>query len=110
MLGIGQGAPRIHVSTNLVDDGGGIVLLLLRRDPLPLIEDEGLLFGSLLALLRLRNRRNKLCLAPEVEDLLSRLPTTIQFPVPSGYRIGRIEDGVVKEGVRSGSRSLPQQK
>ena len=37
---IGQGTPSVHVAAHLVDDGGGIVLLLLGREALALVEDH----------------------------------------------------------------------
>ena len=55
-----------------------------------------------LLLLRLGNRRDELGAATRIQNLLSWLPRSIQFPVPCGMLIGRIQNRMVEEGIRHG--------
>ena len=102
LAGIGQGAPRVHVAAHLVDDRGRVVLLLLGREPLAFVEDDFLLRGDLLALLRLRDRRDELGPPAVFDDLLRRLPVLVQLPMPLRAFVGRVQDRVVEEGVGHG--------
>ena len=76
LAGVRQIAPAVNLLTNPVDDDRQVVLLagvfeLSRR----LVEHQrGLLGGCFLALLRLRNRRDKLGCPAAFDDLLGRLP------------------------------------
>ena len=93
-----QRAPAVNLLTNPVDDGRQVVLLasdfeLLRR----LVEHQrGLLRGSL-APLRLRNRRDELGRSAAFNDLLRRLPSLVQFPMPTRTLVRRVEDRLFKE-------------
>ena len=65
----------------------------------PRVLRRGLLAHGAVPILRLRNRRDELSPTTCVENLLSRLPARIQFPVPRGTRIGRVKDWAVEERV-----------
>ena len=99
LAGIGQGAPVVHMAAHLVDDRGGIVLLLGCRKPLALVENNLLLLSWALSLLRLGDRRDELGAAPPLDDLLRRLAVLIQFPMARRAAVGRIQDRVVEERV-----------
>ena len=103
LAGIGQGPPGVHVSAHLVDDRGGVVLLLLGREPLAFVEDDRLLrwrpafrfFGFGIGVMNSARRRR-------LEDLLRRLAALIQLPVPRRAGVGGVEDRVVEERVGHG--------
>ena len=80
---IGQGAPRVHVTTHLVDDGRRVVLLFLRRQPLAVVENKGLLraLGSAVALLGFWDRCDELCAAPRFQNRLRRLSILVKLPM-----------------------------
>ena len=99
LAGIRQRAPVIDVAAHLVDDRRRVVLLFGRREALALVEDHLLLGDCRLALLRLRDRRDELGPAPALDDLLRRLAVVIEFPVPLGILVGRVQDRVVEEGI-----------
>ena len=99
LVGIGQGPPRVHMSPDLVDDRGRVVLLLLGREALPFVEDKALSAPQLLALLRLRDRRDELGTAPGVDDLLGGLAGLVQLPVPRRVLVGGVQDRLVEERI-----------
>ena len=98
----GQIAPGVHIATDLIDDGIGIVLLLLRGDAFALIENHLALRSGISALLRLRNGRDELGLAPFRDNPLGGLPVIVQLPMPARALVGRVQDGVVEEGIGHG--------
>ena len=106
LIGIGQGAPCIHMAAHFVDDRGGVVLLLLGRKTLAFVEDELLLLRARLALLRLWDRRDELRTAARFDDLLRRLPSVIKLPMPRRVLVGRVQDWMIEEGVRHNRRLL----
>jgi hypothetical protein len=77
------------MSADFIDDRGGVVLLLLGREPLAFVEDKSCLCGSL-ALLRLWDRRDEFGTASIVDDLLRGLPRLIEFPAPPRVFVGRV--------------------
>ena len=99
LAGIGPGPPAVHMTAHLVDDRGGIVLLLLGRKSLALVENEVSAGRCLLALLRLGDRRDELSPATVFDDLLGRLALFIELPMPLWAFVRGVEDRVVKEGV-----------
>src|SRR5690606_29880214 len=50
-----QLAPRVHLLPYFVDERRGVVRLLVRRQPLPFVEDQPRLLRPALTLLRLRD-------------------------------------------------------
>lgn len=92
-----QLTPCVHVATDLVDDRGWIVLLLLGREALALVEYEYRL-GSGLVLLRLGDWRDEFGTASVVDDLLGGLPCVIEFPMPPGVSVWRVQNRVVENG------------
>src|SRR5271157_5311630 len=76
LIGIGQATPRVHVSTDFIDDRGGVVLLLLGRKPLSLVEYKSRLC-SRFAFLRLWDRRDEFGTASALNGLLRGLPSFI---------------------------------
>src|SRR5262245_32604425 len=90
----------VNVATDLVDDRSRIVLLLPGREALALIEHHLLLRGRGRALFRFGNRRDELGAPAVHDDLLRRLALRIELPVSRGVRIRRVQDGLVKKGVR----------
>ncbi len=99
LAGVGQGAPRIHMAAHLVDDRGGIVLLLLGGEALAFVEDNLLLARELFRFFGLgmgvMNSARRRCL----DDLLRGLPCLIQLPVPQRTFVGGVQDRVVEERV-----------
>ena len=93
-----QFAPAVNLLANPVDDGRQVVLLASGFELLRLFVkyQRGLLRGSL-APLRLRNRRDELSRAAAFNDLLRRLPSLVQFPVPTRAFVRRVEDRLFKE-------------
>src|SRR5207249_2360996 len=68
LTGTGQGTPGVHMTAHFVDDRSGVVLLLLRGQPLAFIENEGLLCGGFLVLLGFRDRRDEGGAAARLDD------------------------------------------
>ncbi len=89
LIGVGQGTPGIHISADFIDDGSGVVLLFLGRKPLAFVEDKPGLRGRL-ALFRLRDRRDELGTATELDDLLRGLAGLIEFPMPPRVLVGGV--------------------
>ncbi len=99
LTGTRQGAPGVHMSSNFLNEGGDVVLLLLRGKPIAFVENKCLLCGRLLPLLWFRDRRNEFGPASALDGLLSRLATRIEFPVASRVFVRRIEDGMVEKRI-----------
>jgi len=57
---IGDPSPLIYLMTQFIDDGGGVVLLLLGGKPLAFVEDQLLLLGRSLTFFGLWNRGDEL--------------------------------------------------
>ena len=94
-----QSAPGVHVAANLIDDRIGIIPLLLRGDSLALIEDHLVLIRRAFALLRFRDGSDKLRRPPFGDFSLGRLSVLVEFPVLLRALVGRVQDGVIEEGV-----------
>ena len=107
MLDTGQ--PLHAFDADLVDDWRGIVLLLLCRESYPFVENHRLLSGSSLPLLWLRNGCNELRLAPDLDDLLRRLPLGIEFPMPLRRRVGGVQDRMIKKEIGHKNEIIPLQ-
>jgi len=103
LAGIFQRAPCVHMPTHLVDDRGGVVLLLLRRETFAFIEDEGRLRGHLV-LLWLWNRRNEFCAASAFDDLLCRLPRLVELPIPVRVVVRGVENRLIEKRIGHGFR------
>ncbi len=96
VVGIGQLAPAFDVGADLVDDRGRVVLLLLGRKIVAGVEHH---LGLRLAapLLRLRDRRDQVRAAADVEDPVGGLAVLVQLPVAAGIVIGRVQDRTLEE-------------
>ena len=98
------------MGAQFIDDRGGIILLLGRREPFAFIENNLVLVlsqGCRLPFLRLRDRRDKLSSSPLREYLLCWLAARVQFPMPPGTLVGRVENRVVEKGVGHRKTSAP---
>jgi hypothetical protein len=82
VMWIRQAAPLIDLLPNGVNDGRMVVLLCLCGQPLAFVEHDLLLCDRLFALPGLWNRRDKLCAAAALENLLCRL-TLVMLPLLS---------------------------
>ena len=91
------------MTAHLVDDRGGVVLLLLGRKPFALVENKispGSLpflrfFGLGMGVMNSARRRfSMIC--------LGRLPLLIEFPMPLRAIIRRVQDRMFKERVGCG--------
>ena len=92
LVGIRQVPPGFDVAADLVDDRGRVVFLLLGRQAVAGPEDAVRAWPrSAAPLLRLRHRRDQIGPAARLDDPIGRLPVGIQFPMPAGIRVGRIE-------------------
>jgi len=100
-MGFRQGAPLGDVTAHFIDNRRRIILLLFSGKTSPLIEDDFLLRCCVFTLLGLGNRRKEVRAPTFFKDLLSRLTLAIQFPMPFGTGIGRIQDWMIEEWVRS---------
>jgi hypothetical protein len=93
------GAPLGDVAAHFVDDRVGVVLLLLGRQPGTFIENDILLGRRGFSFLRLGDRRDELGAATGVDDFLRRLAVGIEFPMPLGALVRRIEDRMLEERI-----------
>ena len=87
---IWQGSPLIYVAAKLIDNWGGIVLLLLGGKTLSLVENEALLLIFSLAFPWLRYWRDEFCAAAALNNLLCRLALSIKLPVPHRVHVRRV--------------------
>src|SRR2546428_2730938 len=92
VTGVRYFAPLIHLLTEQVDQRSGIVLLLRRRKPLALVENDLLLNRRLLPLFRLRDGRDVLGETASRDDLVRRLAARVELPVAAGIAVGRVEN------------------
>ncbi len=97
LLRIAQAAPAVHVLADLVDDRGGVVLLLLGGEAVAAVQDQPALVRAPPPFLRLRHRGDQLRAAPQLEDAVGRLSVRVQFPMPGGMIVGRVQDRAVEE-------------
>jgi hypothetical protein len=96
----GEGAPRIDVAADLVDDRRQVVGLLLRRQAAALVEDQLLLFRAASSLLRLGDGGDELGAAPPVDQVPGRLARLVELPVLAGVLVGGVDDRAFEERVR----------
>ena len=100
LRGRGQGTPSIHIAPNLINDRGLIVFLILSGQPLAFVKDDLDLSGGLFALFWFRDRREKFGAAPAIQCPLGRLAMFVQFPVPRGNLVRRVQDRMIEERIR----------
>src|SRR5690242_19981462 len=100
LAGVRQGTPRINLLAHLVDDGSNVVLLFLGRESLAFIQHHFLLLGGAFSLLWLGDWCDEFGPPAGFENLLCGLPVLIQFPMPRGASVGRIQNWMVKEWIR----------
>ena len=101
LIGMRQAAPLIDLLPHGVDHGCCMfILLCLRGQPFAFVEHELLLCVGAFALPGLGNRRDKLCAAAALDNLLGRLPLVIKLPVPRRVGIGRVQDRMVEKWIR----------
>jgi len=98
-VGMGQGPPRLDAGAQLVDAGGGVVLLLFGRETLALVEDDFILLGRRLALLGLGDGSDELGPTTVLDDFLGGLPLGVEFPVARRSRVGRVKDRLFEKRV-----------
>jgi hypothetical protein len=94
-----KATPLVHISAQLIDDRGWIVLLLLGRETFAFVKDHLDLLSRSLALSGLWNGRDELGAAPLLDDLLGRLPFFIKLPAAKGVLVRGIEDWFLKEAI-----------
>jgi len=83
----------------LVDDRGRVVLLLLSREASPFVEVKLRLVDATLSLAGFGDWGDEADGPARIDDPLSGLTVAIELPVASWVVVGRVEDGVVEEGV-----------
>jgi hypothetical protein len=84
-----------------IDHGCCMFILLCRRgQSFAFVEHELLLGVGAFALPGLGNRRDKLCAAAALDNLLCRLTLLIKLPVPRRVGIGRVQDRMIKKWIR----------
>ncbi len=96
---LGPGPPSVHMAAHLVDDRRGVVLLLRGRKPLALVEDHDLLRAGFLPFPRPGNGRDEFGPAAGLDDPLRRLALLVEFPMPPGTFIRRVQDRMFEEGI-----------
>src|SRR5262245_8408528 len=99
VVAVRQLSPAIHVVPDQSDDGGVVVLLFRRGEPLAFIEHEGRLLGRAFPFLRLGDGRDELRAPTRLNDLVGRLAVLIQFPMATWVIVRRVEDRLVEEGI-----------
>jgi len=92
--------------THFIDDGGGIVLLLLGGEALPFVENYLLLLRRFLALFGFRNGRDEFSAPAILNDALSRLALIVQFPMTPRTLVGRVQYGPFEKGIGHGQFPL----
>ena len=92
-FGIRQLSPLVHLLAEFVDDGCGIVLLLLVGKPLAFVEDDLLLLGFCFGLSGFGDRRDEFGAAAGVDDLLCRLACASSSQWRAGYSYGELSIG-----------------
>ena len=99
LAGVGQAAPCVNRLADLVDDGGGGVLLGLSREVQPLVKHYFALLGIPLALFGLWDGGNELGPPAGCKNLLGGLAFAVKLPVPPRAVVGGVEDWVIEERV-----------
>ena len=97
----------IHIVTQFVDDGGGVVLLRDGRKPLAFVKNKRLLVGGTFTLLGFRDGRNKLGLAALFKDFLGWLALGVELPMPLRSSIRRVQNRVFKKWIRHPQSPFP---
>jgi hypothetical protein len=92
LVGVRQVAPRRDVTANFVDDRGRVVLLLLCGKPVAGAETQFALARRASPPLRLRHRGDQFRAPAAPDDAIGRLAILVEFPMPGGMRVGRVED------------------
>ncbi len=82
--------PDSDKTSNLVDDGIGVVTLLLCGDALALVEEHFILILGSLPLLGLGDGSDELGAPPGFDDFLGRLPVWSQLPVSRRALVGGV--------------------
>ncbi len=100
LLRVTQVSPRLDVGPELVDDRGGVVLLLVRREVVAGVEGHRHLVRRFATLLGLRNRRDQLGPTPGLNEAVGRLPFSVKLPVPTRVAIRRIQDRPFEKLIR----------
>jgi hypothetical protein len=100
VIWIRQASPLLDLLPNSVDNGRMVVLLFLRRKPFAFVENYLPLFSRPSSLPGLRNRRDKLCVAAALDNLLCRLTLVIKLPVSRRVCIGRVQDRMFEKWIR----------
>lgn len=95
--------PQRDRVADLVDDRHRLILLLGCRETGVVAQRErGLGVPFALALLWLRDGRDELGFASLIDDSLGRLPMLVQFPVPGGALVRRVQDRLLEEQIGHG--------
>ena len=105
VVGVAQLSPLVDLTANLIHHRRDVVLLLLRGQPLALIDDECLLMLIRPSLPGLWDGGDELRAAPVLDDLLGRLTLIIELPVLSRVVVGGVEYGLFEEAIH---HELPQ--
>ena len=92
LVRVRQVTPRLDVGPHLVDDRRRIVFLLVRRKPRLIREEQLCLPTTLVTLLRLRHRGDEVRSAPCLDDAVRGLSVGVEFPMPAGKAVGRVEN------------------
>ncbi|MBT44826.1 MAG: hypothetical protein CL922_05275 [Deltaproteobacteria bacterium] len=87
--------PNIHLSPDLVDDGGGVILDTVHRD-LGLVGEKIDLLCVLFPLFRLGDR-GEVGAGPAGFFNRAGGLSILQFPVPARVSVGGVEDGILEE-------------
>ena len=90
--------PLIHVLANFVDDGSWIILLSARGKAVVVGKDDVLLLGPGAAA-GPGNRGDELCATAAIGDRLGGLALSVQFPVPRGILVRRVQNRTFKKSI-----------
>ena len=97
---VGPSAPAVDVNAELVDDSGGLFVLLLGGGETgAFVEREALLLGFSFLPARFRDRSDEFGFTAGVDRFPGRLAGLVEFPVAERVIVGGIEDGVIEKRV-----------
>jgi len=99
LVRVRQLAPGRDISANFIDYRGRDVFLLGGRQPVSDSKSQFPLGRRSPPPLRLRHRGDQLRAPPVLNDAIGRLPLGVEFPMPGGKGVGRVEDRPLKEAV-----------